>query len=196
VAQVTASYQEHLDRMSRQSAGQVGVDPIQAQATSAPQGYATLRQVKVSCDGQVGTELHAISERSQVDITFSFDSDPSMPAPSGAIAVTAADGRMIASCGSWIDGVALQRDSQGSGTVNLRIENLPLLKGRYGLSAYLFCERGLHIYTAAEGVASLNVTQENVEQGLFHMPRAWHFEPGVSSQIASPPSTPATPSTH
>lgn len=196
VAQVTASYQEHLDRMSRQSTGQVGVDPIQAQATSAPQGYATLRQVKVSCDGQVGTELHAISERSQVEITFSFDSDPTMPAPSGAIAVTSADGRMIASCGSWIDGVALQRDSQGSGTVNLRIENLPLLKGRYGLSAYLFCERGLHIYTAAERVASLNVTQENVEQGLFHMPRAWHFEPGVSSQIASPASTPSTSSTH
>ena len=189
VAQVTASYQEHLDLMSRQSTTQVGTGALETQSISSPKGYATLRQVKVSCDGVTGTDLNAISGRSHIDINFSFDSDPSMPAPSGAIAVTAADGRIVASCGSWIDGVTLQRNSQGSGTVSLTIKNVPLLKGRYGLSAYLFCERGLHIYTAAEGVASINVTQENVEQGLFHIPRAWHFQPGDSSQLPPTSST-------
>ena len=178
VAQVTATYQEHLDLISSQSALDASVSSFAVESITAPKGYATLRHVKVSCDGVAGKDLNAISDCSEVVVDFAFDSDPSMPAPSGAVAVTTADGRIIASCGSWVDGVSLLRDSNGRGTVSLKLPQVPLLKGRYGISAYLFCERGLHIYTAAEGVASLNVTQDNVEQGLFHIQRQWHFESG------------------
>lgn len=176
VAQVTASYQEHLDRISQQPAA--GEGSAAFTSGGAPKGYARMRQVRASCDGVAGKELAAVSGLSEVQVDFSFDSDPLMPAPSAAVAITAADGRLIASCGSWLDGGSLLRDGDGRGTVTVRLASLPLLKGRYGLSAYLFCERGLHIYTAAEGIATLNVTQQDVEQGLFHIPRAWHFEPG------------------
>lgn len=178
VAQVTASYQEHLDRISRPSGDGSGVHALAHESSSAPSGYARMRQVQVSCDGVVGKDLQAISGRSQVEVDFSFDSDPLMPAPSAAVAVTTSDGRLVASCGSWLDGGGLLRDSNGRGTVSLKLTDIPLLKGRYGISAYLFCERGLHIYTAAENMASIHVTQENVEQGLFHIPRTWSFEPG------------------
>ena len=184
VAQVTASYQEHLDLLSSQSTEDVGAGLFASELLSAPKGYATLRKVQVSCDGVVGKELAVVSGRSEVVVDFEFDSDPSMPAPSGAVALTTADGRIIASCGSWIDGVSLVRDSNGRGTVSLKIANVPLLKGRYRTSAYLFCERGLHIYTAAEGIATLNVAQENVEQGLFHIPRTWHFVSGHDSPLS------------
>jgi ABC-type polysaccharide/polyol phosphate transport system ATPase subunit len=188
VAQVTASYQEHLDHVSNQSIEQAIVGSIAAEPLSAPKGYATLRKVQVSCDGVEGKDLNAISGRSEVVVDFEFDSDPSLPAPSGAVAVTTFDGRIVASCGSWIDGVCLLRDSNGRGTVSLKIVNVPLLKARYRISAYLFCERGLHIYTSAEGVATLNVAQENVEQGLFHIPRTWQFVSGhhAPSSHASP----------
>jgi ABC-type polysaccharide/polyol phosphate transport system ATPase subunit len=178
VAQVTASYQEHLDLLNAQSAVDPIVTSFAMESFNAPKGYATIRHVQVSCDGVAGRDLKAVSDRSEVVVNFAFDSDPLMPSPSGAVAVTTADGRIIASCGSWIDGVSLLRDSNGRGIVSLKLPNLPLLKGRYGISAYLFCERGLHIYTAAEGIASVNVTQENVEQGLFHIQRQWHFESG------------------
>jgi len=178
VAQVTSSYQEHLDLVSSQSNEDARVGSFALEALNAPKGYATLRKVQVSCDGVEGKDLNAISGRSEVEVDFEFDSDPSLPAPSGAVAVTTADGRIVASCGSWLDGVSLLRDSNGRGTVTLKIVNVPLLKGRYRISAYLFCERGLHIYTSAEGVATLNVAQENVEQGLFHIPRTWQFVSG------------------
>ena len=188
VAQVTASYQEHLDLVSSQSTEDARVGSFAFESLIAPKGYATLRKVQVSCDGVDGKDLNAISGRSEVVVDFEFDSDPSLPAPSGAVAVTTADGRIVASCGSWIDGVSLLRDSNGRGTVTLKIVNLPLLKGRYRISAYLFCERGLHIYTSAEGVATLNVFQENVEQGLFHIPRTWQFVSGhhVASSHTGP----------
>ena len=178
VAQVTASYQEHLDLVSSQSIEDARLGSFALEALSAPKGYASLRKVQVSCDGVDGKDLNAISGRSEVVVDFEFNSDPSLPAPSGAIAVTTADGRIVASCGSWIDGASLLRDSNGRGTVTVKIVNLPLLKGSYRVSAYLFCERGLHIYTSAEGVATLNVVQENVEQGLFHIPRTWQFLSG------------------
>jgi len=178
VAQVTAGYQEHLDLISRQSAGGQGAGAFAPGSLGAPKGYASMRRVQVSCDGVAGKELHVTSGRGEVAVDIAFDSDPSMPAPSAAVAVTTADGRLVASCGSWLDRVSLLRDENGRGSVTLRIPSVPLLKGRYGISAYLFCERGLHIYTAAEGAATVNVTQEDVEQGLFHIPREWHPEPG------------------
>lgn len=189
VAQVTASYQAYLDLLSHPSAGKSQAGALVAEALTAPKGYARLRQVEVSCDGAVGKDINAISGRSELVIDIAFDSDPSMPAPSAAVAVTTADGRLVASCGSWLDGRSLLRDDKGNGTVTLKLANIPLLKGRYGISAYLFCERGLHIYTAAENIASLCVTQENVEQGLFHIPRAWHFEPG--HRLAATPAKPS-----
>ena len=176
VAQVTASYQEHLDLICQQSSK--GEGAAEFALAVAPKGFARMRKVQVSCDGVVAKELTAVSGRSEVVVDFSFDSDPSMPAPSAAVTFTAADGKIIASCGSWLDGRTLLRDADGRGTVTVRLAGLPLLKGRFGLSAYLFCERGLHVYTAAEGIATVTVTQENVEQGLFRIPRAWHFEPG------------------
>jgi hypothetical protein len=178
VAQVTAGYQEHLDLLSRQSAGVQGASPFAPGTLGAPKGYASMRRVQVSCDGVAGNELHVTSGRGEVAVEIAFDSDPSMPAPSAAVAVTTADGRIVASCGSWLDGVSLLRDENGRGSVTLKIPSVPLLKGRYGISAYLFCERGMHIYTAAEGAATVNVTQEDVEQGLFHIPREWQPEPG------------------
>lgn len=188
VAQVTAAYQEHLDLISRQTSAGSVAGSLAHESCSAPVGYARMRQVQVSCDGVVGKDLQAISGRSEVVVDFSFDSDPSMPAPSAAVAVTAGDGRLIASCGSWLDGVSLQRDGDGCGTVTVRLAGIPLLKGRYRLSAYLFCERGLHIYTTAEGIATVTVTQEGVEQGLFHIPRAWQLESGhwLNNVDASP----------
>jgi len=42
------------------------------------------------------------------------------------------------------------------------------------LNAYLLCERGIHVYDYANGVARLTVTQEGLEQGVVSLPRQWH----------------------
>ena len=185
VAQVTASYQEYLDQISNQQEQQPGhsISSVFGRvAINSPMGYARMRQVQVSCDGVLGKNLRVISGISEVMVEIVFDSDPAMPAPSAAVALTTSDGRIVASCGSWLDGLSLLRNEHGQGVTYLKLSEIPLLKGRYGVSAYLFCERGLHIYTSAENIATLDVEQANVEQGLFHIARSWHSEPGYSAR--------------
>jgi len=41
------------------------------------------------------------------------------------------------------------------------------------VEAYLLCERGIHVYDYANGVARLTVTQEGLEQACV-LPRQWH----------------------
>jgi len=178
VAQVTASYQEYLDYLSNQSSGGLHSNLFLSETLSAPKGYARIRHLQVSCDGVVGKILNVLSGHDDVLVEMAFDSDPLIPTPSAAVALTSADGRLIASCGSWLDGVILLRDNKGRGTATVNLASIPLLKGRYRISAYLFCERGLHIYTSAEDIALINVQQENIEQGLFHIPREWRIEIG------------------
>jgi hypothetical protein len=94
------------------------------------------------------------------------------------VTINSADGRILASSGTWIDGVTLKRDPAGRGTVTIRFPAIPMLKGRYSVDAYLFCERGLHIYSAAEKFATLTIEQSHLEQGIVCLPHRWRAEAG------------------
>jgi lipopolysaccharide transport system ATP-binding protein len=56
--------------------------------------------------------------------------------------------------------------------VQVMFPQLPLLKGRYGLSVYLLCERAIHIYDSAV-VAEFEVSQAGLELGLVSLKRNW-----------------------
>lgn len=177
-AEVTAAYQEHLDLLS---APPPSADPGQAAMplVTSP-GHARIRSLDLACDGLHGIGLQAMSGRSNLEITIGFESDPSLPTPHAAVTVNAADGRILASSGTWIDGVTLQRDAKGRGTATVRFPAISLLKGRYTFAAYLFCERGLHVYSAAEKFATLTVEQAHMEQGVVSLPHAWRAEAGFA----------------
>jgi len=174
-AEVIANYNEWLN-----SAGdsQMTLSPTQVFQPLAPvKGHAVLTGLKVYCDGVTGHTLQAKSGHSRLDITLSFASDPELPVPALGVMIYAGDGRVLTSTGSWIDGVVFTRDEAGNGTATLTYTALPFLKGKYALSVYLMCERGLHIYAAAEHVALLLVSQDHLEQGLVSLPHVWHQEP-------------------
>jgi len=192
-AQVTAAYQEHMDRLS--------APPDDPATGSAPvvtsPGHARIRTLSLTCDGQQSTSAHAVSGRSDLEISIGFESDPNLETPNAAVTVNAADGRILASSGTWIDAVTLQRDAQGRGTAVVRFPALSLLKGRYSFAAYLFCERGLHIYSAAEKFAALTVEQTHLEQGVFSLPHAWRAQAGLAlpdkpAAAGQPPELPLT----
>lgn len=127
-----------------------------------------------------GQSAQLRSRRDGLRVRARFDSPPELPPPSFAVTLNSMDGRIIASAGSWIDGLVLERDMAGSGWVEVGFEQLALLKGSYTVSVFLFCERGLHIYDNADHVLQLQVTQEGLEQGLFHLPRTWVTRAGAS----------------
>ena len=166
---------QYNDWLAQRSAGQ---DPAQPGASSLQTGLVgtgvvRLTGLKARCDDLSGTELHARSGESELGVEFEFMSDPHMPMPNLALMVYGADGRVLCSTGTWIDGVTLTRNETGLGRAHLRFPKLPLLKGRYTLSAYLMCERAVHVYEGVEHFASVQVTQPHLEQGVVSIPHQW-----------------------
>lgn len=195
-ARVTAAYQEHMDRLSAPPPS-VGLESTAEPVVTSP-GHARIRSLSLASDGQRGTHAHAVSGHSDVSVSIGFESDPRLPTPTAAVTVNAADGRILASSGTWIDAVPLQRDATGRGTATIRFPALSLLKGRYTFAAYLFCERGLHVYSAAEKFAMLTVEQTHLEQGMVSLPHTWTAEAGYAQTTVAPtdeaPKAPEAPS--
>ena len=190
--QVIPAYQDFLDGATLPS-GTDHTAPSSAPAASAgtsahAPSTARLRELRFEVhtaegahtEWHSGQTAHLRSGRDGLKVRARFDSQPDWPAPSLAVTLNSMDGRIIASAGSWIDGVVLERDASGSGWVELAFAQLALLKGSYTLSVFLFCERGLHIYDNADHVLQLQVTQDGLEQGLFHLPRAWATRPNTA----------------
>lgn len=120
-----------------------------------------------------GASILLQSCRNNLRIHTAFASDPALPSPAVAVTVNSVEGRIISSAGSWEDGIVAARDARGRGHLEVCFPRLPLLKGEFSLSVYLFCERGLHVYDRAERVAWLKVRQDGLAQGIFSPARRW-----------------------
>ena len=119
------------------------------------------------------------STRDDLLVRVRLRSDPKLPAPTLGIVLHGADGKSLASAGSWIDGAPLERDERGEAMAELCFPALPLLKGRYTVSAYVLCERALNVLSAAEHVLQLEVEQDHLERGMVTLPRRWTMRAGA-----------------
>lgn len=174
-ADVVASYQASLDRaaapaISLQALSSGGENTAPMVSAS---GHARIVAVEVSTRGKAATALHMVSGHDTLQIDLSYASDPLLPTPVAAITLNATDGRILASTGTHVDGVLLERDASGRGNVRLVFPALPLLKGEYLLWVYLLSEDGIHHYDVAGNVATLHITQEHLEQGVVSLPHRW-----------------------
>ncbi len=109
-----------------------------------------------------------------IDVTFRVD--PSLPAANLGVLLFGADGRVVSSAGSWLDDAHLVHDAAGHGQARLVFPALPLLKGRYTVSAYVLCDRAVQVYSAAEHVATIEVVQDHLEQGVVSLPHRWSMK--------------------
>ena len=136
-------------------------------------GSVRFINLKAHCDDLGGTALIARSGQSLLSVDFEFMADPQLPIPNLALVVYSADGKILCSTGTWIDGISLTRGADGIGRASLNFPKLPLLKGQYSLTAFLMCERAVHVYEAVEHFATVQVSQPHLEQGLFSIPHQW-----------------------
>ena len=136
-------------------------------------GSVRFTNLKAHCDDLGGTALTARSGQSLLSVDFEFMADPQLPIPNLALVVYSADGKIVCSTGTWIDGINLTRGADGIGRASLNFPKLPLLKGQYTLTAFLMCERAVHVYEAVEHFATVQVSQAHLEQGLFSIPHQW-----------------------
>ncbi len=174
-AQVVSAYQTFLDQSMTHSIPETSSihsdDP--GFSRNHTSGSARLEKVKLLADG-INTQ-HAIitSSQSGIKLWITFASDPSLPCPNVGMTIQAKDGRTITSAATWEDQFSVQRNFEGYGQICLRLDHIPLLKGEYQISVYLLCERGIHLYDAAESVAILQVKQVGRLQGYFSIPHQW-----------------------
>ena len=136
-------------------------------------GSVRFTNLKARCDDLSGTTLNARSGQSLLSVDFEFMADPQLPIPNLALVIYSADGKVVCSTGTWIDGISLIRGADGIGSASLNFPKLPLLKGQYSLTAFLMCERAVHVYEAVEHFATVQVSQPHLEQGIFSIPHQW-----------------------
>lgn len=138
-----------------------------------PQGHARFTSVEVAMDGVAGRHLKGQSCLSSLSVSLCFESDPAFPPPT--VGVTLDYGSLLAvTCAvSRTDKIALQRNSQGRGEVEITFPNLSLRKGNYLVGAYLGCENALHFYDSVLGVAEFEIEDAFPEPGLVVLPHQW-----------------------
>jgi lipopolysaccharide transport system ATP-binding protein len=170
-AQAVVEYQAWLDQQE--------VGPAEArQGQRFDSAQAALLSVRFA-DGT--SQLRLRSGQDDLVVRVRLRSDAQLPAPNLGVVLHGADGRPLASAGSWIDAVRIERDAQGRATVDVRFPALPLLKGRYTVSAYLLCDRALNVWSAAEHVLGFEVEQRHLERGMVTLPRQWAVQPGAEA---------------
>jgi lipopolysaccharide transport system ATP-binding protein len=163
---------EYTEWLSRQDVGQ-GDGGIQAARFDSQQAAITSVALVLP-----GPEQPLRSGEHDLVIDVGLRADPAGPLPTLGIVLHGADGRAISSAGNWLDGVALQRSGDGQLRARLTLTRLPLLKGRYTVSAYVLCERSINLWAAAEHVASFEVVQDHLEQGVVSLPHHWQMGEG------------------
>ena len=169
IEQATAS-----DATADAAVTELNPEPVPSpQSFKGAAGSVRFTNLKAHCDDLGGTALTARSGQSLLSVDFEFMADPQLPIPNLALVVYSADGKIVCSTGTWIDGISLTRGADGIGRASLNFPKLPLLKGQYSLTAFLMCERAVHVYEAVEHFATVQVSQPHLEQGLFSIPHQW-----------------------
>lgn len=168
-AQVVSEYTAWLDGQRVQE----GASHEQVTWPAAPSGHARFSDIEVTCDGVTGRALAVQNNRSRITVLLRFASDPSLPTPTLLVLIHGANGMVVTSTGTHIDGVVLTRSAGGTGGATLVYEPALFLKGICFVSVYLMCERGIYVYDVAERHTTLNITQEHLELGMVSLPHQW-----------------------
>ena len=137
------------------------------------QNTGRILTVEASGGGSWGREIRLDSRLSTLTVRVDFRIDPELPVPSVALGFENAAGINVSSTISLGNADTVTRDSKGFGHATVMFPNIPLLKGAYYLSAFLACERGVHVYDAAPRCVRLEVSQDDVLQGVVALPHHW-----------------------
>jgi lipopolysaccharide transport system ATP-binding protein len=113
------------------------------------------------------------SGEDDVVLSWHFAGDPALPTPTVAVGISDENGLTVSSALSLLDGAVVHRNVDGSGWAQMVLTKVPLLKGRYSLTAFLLSEDGLHPYDQVMQAAQVTVEQDGPLQGFVSLPRRW-----------------------
>lgn len=147
--------------------------PASSTNAQAAKQQAFLRKVVVSVDGITGNSLQARAGQSTLEVEVAFEHTLDVPVPTVVASIETQGGQLVCSFSTAFDKHQPMVDADGRGHVKLTCPKLPLLRGQFRLNVFLGCERMLHLYDHASACATIEVTDDGLEQGLVFMPHAW-----------------------
>lgn len=171
-ASVVAAYNDTLRGKEPVASAQVA-DAVVASVVEPGVGGARITKVLTTVDGVCGRELVAQSGVSDVTIRVEFCCAPGMPIPVVATGFILPDGQIFSSVYTLFDGIGLAVDASGCGVATVTFPQIALMKGRFSVGVYLFCERAIHVYDRVLEAAFIDVTQPGIEQGFVHLAHHW-----------------------
>ncbi|MDX1491946.1 MAG: ABC transporter ATP-binding protein [Pseudohongiellaceae bacterium] len=144
-----------------------------AKDPAAPPSSGRIVNVSAKADGKEGSKLELVTGESHLSLRIEFIVDPELDPPTVAFAIETAAGVMVTSLLSTDSQDCVHTSPDGAGYAQVEIEKLPLMKGDYRVSAFLACEKGLHVYDWVPQSISLKVTQTSTAQGVVVLPHKW-----------------------
>lgn len=172
-SEVCGAYQASLNGLDRPNWGGALTGPSAPAAVAAP-GTARLTGFTVAArDAPPGARVQVRSGEDDVVLSWHFASDPALPTPTVAVGISDENGLTVSSALSLLDGAVVHRNADGSGWAQMVLTKVPLLKGRYSLTAFLLSEDGLHPYDQVMQAAQVTVEQDGPLQGFVSLPRRW-----------------------
>jgi lipopolysaccharide transport system ATP-binding protein len=172
-SEVCGAYQASLNGLDRPNWGGALTGPSAPAAVAAP-GTARLTGFTVAArDAPPGARVQVRSGADDVVLSWHFASDPALPTPTVAVGISDENGLTVSSALSLLDGAVVHRNVDGSGWAQMVLTKVPLLKGRYSLTAFLLSEDGLHPYDQVMQAAQVTVEQDGPLQGFVSLPRRW-----------------------
>jgi lipopolysaccharide transport system ATP-binding protein len=172
-SEVCGAYQASLNGLDRPNWGGALTGPSAPAAVAAP-GTARLTGFTVTArDAPPGARVQVRSGADDVVLSWHFASDPALPTPTVAVGISDENGLTVSSALSLLDGAVVHRNADGSGWAQMVLTKVPLLKGRYSLTAFLLSEDGLHPYDQVMQAAQVTVEQDGPLQGFVSLPRRW-----------------------
>lgn len=176
---VTSAYRESMARA--ESGVDVGVAGAFVDKDSSQpllKGQGRLTRLALDVDGVPVQPCQVKARESTLGVTVDFEIDPQLPRPTVVFSLETQAGVSVSSGGTLFDDVITQVDARGFGSVRLAFPRLPLMRGKYRMTIYLACERGVHVYEQATHALVFEVDQDGLEQGLVFLPHIWALSPG------------------
>jgi lipopolysaccharide transport system ATP-binding protein len=185
-AEVTHAYQSSLDAgIAVRAAPADSVALASDKPAPVAPGTGRIDRIAATADGISGRQLNLVCGQSDLSITLTYSIDPKLPAPTVAFGISDANSLTVASVLSSNDGIQLRIDEDGHGQATVLFSKLPLLKGRYTITAFLLSEDGLHLYEQVDRCLVLDVTQVGAEQGLVSLDREWRVPAAGALRVSA-----------
>ncbi len=161
--------QQQVEHSPENKVEGVVVEKIEGNADSEDASLAYFVALDVFLDGEKTQFFQVKSCETSIAIQARFHSNLSIGVPNFGVTIENEQNYTICSAASSLIDFAIARSDQGDSTCTIEFPKIALLNGHYTISAYLICDKGIHLYEQVDKIASIEVRQKGRDLGVVHL---------------------------